>query len=82
MPRVLTYKGYVIEPMSGSPDSTYTFTHEDYDPTSILNEVDGPPHDRRWGTGDTIEDCRKEIDEQIEFYDLDQLGHFTRRSEI
>lgn len=51
----LEYRDYEIWPID-IMQFRFEFNHKDYD----------GPEDRRLGTGKTIEDCRQQIDEQIE----------------
>jgi hypothetical protein len=54
------YKNYHIEPFGFyARENTHHFWHDDYDgaPDSL---------DNRCGYGTSVEDCKKQIDEQIE----------------
>jgi hypothetical protein len=67
------YRRYSIrydrKPLSGFGD--WTFSHVDYD-----GAPDGGDH--RVGYGETVKDCREEIDAQYEDLELDENGDYTR----
>ena len=53
-----TYRGYHIEPYHWGG---WEFWHDDYDGAPW--ETGGPPMDKRCGTGESVEDCIRQIDE-------------------
>jgi len=61
----IRYRGYLIRPGEAyTADTRYQFEHEDWD-GAPTNAGEGPT-DKRYGSGESIDDCMNQIDEQIE----------------
>ena len=64
----IRYRGYTISydpPPIPMRSSDWAFVHDDYDGAPINSESDDGG-DRRCGYGASVEDCKQQIDEQIE----------------
>lgn len=64
----IRYRGYTIHydpPPIPLRSSDWAFVHDDYDGAPIHSESDDCP-DHRCGFGASVEDCKQQIDEQIE----------------
>jgi hypothetical protein len=63
---VAWHRGYTITyDAKPIPDRRYDygFAHEDFDGAPIDSE--GPPADSRYGYGESIDDCKRQIDEPL-----------------
>ncbi len=65
------YYGYKIE----KGKSVVSFCHESYD--GAPDTPDGSSSDHRFGTAYDLQDAVEQIQEQVEFYELDTDGNFT-----
>ncbi len=82
MAEKILYRNYEIyydrKPVPPSLFGDWSFAHVDFD-----GAPDGPDtgcSDHRCGYGRTIEECKAEIDAQYEDFELDETGHYPRRT--
>jgi hypothetical protein len=59
----ISYRDFEIRPslVSYMPQSDWTYTHKDYDPTPVY--ADDGPSDNRCGYAGSVEEAKAEIDE-------------------